>query len=530
MIDAPSHPQLRDPRRAWPGWSLAVLAAIGGLLASLSFAPIGWAPCAFLAVIVLGWCVTHARGLGAALASGWAFGLTFMGTSLVWQTEIMILSYSGLTLATSLTYVIVALVAFLTRELRAWPLFGAAAWSLAELVIAVFPFDGFGWMRLGYTQLDTPLGGLYPLIGAAGVTFVVALVGNVVLAVLLAPGWGSATNVVWVAVAVLALGAAGTLVRPTSEGSVEFGWAQGGAPGGGVYGLGPARTITYNSRDETARLMQRVDAGELPAPQFIAWPENSTDMDPRDDAPTRAAVQQAVDAAGVPILVGSIYTDEAADTRQTVALWWTRDGAQTVYAKRKLVPFGEWIPGRDLLLPLIPELRYVGAQSVPGTEPGAFTAALPDGRDLGIGVAICYEVIFPTTMYQAVEAGAQVMIVQSSNAMYQGTNQIGQQFAITRVRAAEMRRTILVVTTSGVSGLIGPQGQVLRQAPDSVPASGVDTLPLETTPPTPAMVVSPWLEYGLSLIAGLGVLWGLSRRVAARRGGTMEGKASQHTA
>ncbi|WP_246228078.1 apolipoprotein N-acyltransferase [Propioniciclava coleopterorum] len=514
----------------WPAVTLVVLAAVGGLLASLAFAPIGWAPCAVLAVVVLGWCVRRARGLGAALASGWAFGVAFMGTSLIWQTEILILSYAGMTLATSLVYVGVALAGFLTRDLRAWPIFGAAAWSLCEFVISVWPFDGFGWMRLGYTQLDTPLAGLYPLVGAAGVTFVVAALGQVLLALLEAPGWSTGSTVAWVLVAVLAAGAGGSLIRPTSDGEVAVGWVQGGAPGGGVYGLGPARTITYNSRDETAALMRRVDAGELPRPQFIAWPENSTDMDPRADVPTRAAVEEAVAVAGVPILVGSIYEDVAAETRQTVALWWTDAGADLTYAKRNLVPFGEWIPGRDLLLPLIPELRYVGAQSVPGTEPGSFPARLPDGRTVEVGVAICYEVIFPGTLYQAVDAGAQVMIVQSSNAMYQGTNQIAQQFTATRVRAAEMRRTIQVVTTSGVSGLIGPQGQVLRQAPDSVAASGVDVLPLETTPATPAMRLQSWLEYGLSLIAASGMVWGLSRRVAARRGGTMEGKSSPRRA
>lgn len=516
-------------RRPWPGWTLALLSAFGGLTASLSFAPIGWACCAIFAVAVLGWCVQKARGVGAALASGWAFGLAFMGTSLIWQTEILILSYAGLTLVTSMTYVGIAGVAWCSRDLRGWPLFGAAAWALCEFVISVWPFGGFGWMRLGYTQLDTPLSGLYPLLGAAGVTFAVAALGYALVAFALTPGWSRAGNAVWLLVALLAMGAGGDLIRPSSAGTVNVGWVQGGAPGGGIYGLGLARTITYNSRDETAALMRRVAAGILPAPQFIVWPENSTDMDPRTDAPTRSAVQEAADGAGVPLLVGSIYSDDAADTRQTVALWWDTSGSKLVYAKRNLVPFGEWIPARSVLLPLIPELRYVGAQSVAGTHPGSFPVNLPDGHRIDVGVAICYEVTFPTTLYQAVDAGAQLLIVQSSNAMYQGTNQIAQQFAITRARAAEMRRTIAVVTTSGVSGLIGPTGQVLRQAPDSVAASGVAALPLETTPPTPAMVIGRWLEYGVALLATFGAGWGLWRRLAAGRGGTMKGAAEAGT-
>lgn len=507
-----------------------VIAAVGGLGASLAFAPFGWAPCAVLAVAVLTWCTQVARSGGSALAAGAGFGVAFMGTSLIWQTEIMIASYAGLVAATALVFVAIGVLSYWVRALPAWPVFVAASWSVAEYVISVFPFGGFGWMRLGYTQLDTPLAGLYPLVGAAGVTFVVALMGACLAAVVRAPGLRSASGLVWILVVALGAGGLGSLITATSEGSVNVGWVQGGAPGGGVYGLGPARSITYNSRDETAALMRRVAAGEEPAPQFIAWPENSTDLDPRTDAATRNAVQSAVDGAGVPILVGSIFEDAASQTRQTVAVWWTSTGGDLVYAKRNLVPFGEWIPGRDLLLPLIPQLSYVGADSVPGSTPGAFVAALPDGSELPVGVAICYEVIFPETLNQAVASGAQVLIVQSSNAMYQGTNQIAQQFTITRVRAAEMRRTISVVTTSGISGLIGPQGQVLRQAPDSVAASGVDSLPLETTPPTPAMLLQPWLEYGLSLMAVFGVGWGALRRVRARRGGRMEAVASQASA
>ncbi len=530
MTAADSSVPVRRWRGPLPWWALAVFAAVGGLSASASFAPFGWAPCAIVAVAILTWCVRSAHGLGGALIAGACFGLAFMGTSLIWQTEIMVASYAGLVAATSLVFVGVSALTWWMRSLPAWPLFAAASWSASEWVISVFPFGGFGWMRLGYTQLDTPMAGLYPLVGAAGVTFVVAVLGTLLAAVIQSPGVRSASALVWVVVAVLAAGGLGSFITPTSHGSVDVGWVQGGAPGGGVYGLGPARSITYNSRDETAALMRRVAAGDVSAPQFIAWPENSTDMDPRTDVATRRAVESAVDNAGVPILVGSIFEDPAAQTRQTVAVWWTPAGGDLVYAKRNLVPFGEWIPGRDLLMPLIPQLSYVGADSVPGTTPGEFVAALPDGRDLPVGVAICYEVIFPQTLNQAVEAGAQVLIVQSSNAMYQGTNQIAQQFTITRVRAAEMRRTIQVVTTSGVSGLIGPQGQVLRQAPDSVAASGVDTLPLETTPPTPAMRIQPWLEYGVTLMTGLGVVWVLLRHLRGRRGGRMDAVAAHASA
>lgn len=504
---------------------LAPTAALAGLAASASFAPFGAWPGAIVAVAVLAWCVRRSPAWPVSVVLGWVFGLAFMATSLVWQTSIMIASYTGLTLVTSFLYAAIAGLLHAVRGARAAPLWGAGVWVAAELVMSVFPFDGFAWMRLGYSQVESPLAGFYPFGGAASVTFLVALLGHLLAALETRPGRPRAALVAGVVgVAVMGVGALGARWMPEPQpeaGSVEVGWVQGGAPGGGVYGLGPARTITDNSRAETLRLLERIDAGELPRPAFVAWPENSTDMDPRQDALTRQAVEDAVRAAGVPILVGSIYEDRARQERQTVAVWWTDAGPQETYAKRNLVPFGEWIPFRGFFLPLIPQLAYVGYQSVPGTSPGSLAVDLPDGRAISVGVAICYEVIYPATLYEAAAAGAQVMIVQSSNAMYQGTNQIDQQFAITRVRAAEMRREILVVTTSGLSGLIGPRGEVLAEEPASVAASGVHGLPLRGQA-TPVMAIGAGVELALASLAVVGVLLAWLARRRAGTGGTMD--------
>jgi len=375
-------------------------------------------------------------------------------------------------------------------------------------------------MRLGYTQLDSPLASFYPLTGAASVTFLVALVGHLLAALADARPLRPLAALAGVGVLVAATAVTGLPRTPAPEASVNVGWVQPGAPGGGVYGLGAPRTIALNSKAETGRLMARVRAGEEPDPAFLVWPENSTDMDPREDAPTLRAVETAVRDAGRGVLVGSIYAEDSREERQTVALWWDDHGAALVYAKRNLVPFGEWIPFRALLLPLIPELAYVGYQSVPGPTPGAFAVTLPDGGHLMAGVVICYEVIYPETVYEAARE-AQVMVVQSSNAMYQGTIQIDQQFAATRVRAAEMRREILVVTTSGISGLIGPRGEVVERVPDSVSASGVHAMPLRTAI-TPAMALARPVEWLTAGLGGVGVLLGLLSAARRRTGGTMD--------
>lgn len=167
---------------------------------------------------------------------------------------------------------------------------------------------------------------------------------------------------------------------------------------------------------------------------------------------------------------------------------------------------------RELLLPLIPQLAYVGDQSIPGDRPGVMNVQLDDGRRLAVGVLVCYDLAFDSFAHDLATNGAQVVVVQSSNAMYQGTGQIDQQFAMTRVRAMELRREILVVTTSGVSGLIEPDGSVAFRVGDHSSASGVVSLP-ERDGITPASLWSGWLE----LIVVAGLLLGLGYLVISGR-------------
>ena len=490
-------------------------AAVGfGVLTALGFAPFGWWPLLLPGVAGLSLLVLGAGRLRAALLLGWGYGIGYMGLGLSWMRAIFVEAMLGIVAVTSLLYVLLAALGYAVRRLALWPLAFAAAWVAVEALISRWPFDGFSWMRLGYTMTDTPLAGLYPLVGVAGVSFVVALLGQGLLWQV--DSWSRRRGLVGAAVvlATAALTAAGAAIPAgASVGQTStIGWVQGGAPGGGVYGIGPPRTTTRNHLAETRALFEAVDAGREPRPDFVVWPENGTDLDPYHDAETAALVGQALQAAGVPILVGTILDGPGVDERQTAALWLDpQAGELQRYVKRGIVPFGEFVPFRSVLLPLFPVLRYVGAQSIAGTEPGVITARV--GQQYPLGLMICYDVSFDAIVYDTVRHGGEVLVVQSSNAMYQGTGQIDQQFAITRARAAELRREVLVVTTSGVSGLINPDGSVRFRVDEPAAASGVVELPRRTGL-TPAVWLAPVLE--LVVILAAAVLAGVGLVAAAR--------------
>ena len=498
---------MTDRLRALPWWLRSSLAALAGAAATLGFAPTGWWPMLILAVAALTLLALPAPNWRQAAVTGFCFGLAWYLTGITWMSVIFVGAMAGLAALEACYLALLGVLLRLAGRVRFWPVLAAGCWVSVEYLIGNVPFGGFPWLRLGYTTVDSPLAGLLPLVGVPGAGFAVALVGQLLAWVTLAETGRRRALGALAALAVLLSGLAGLLVPAGAEqGSARVGYVQGNAPGGGIYGLGAPRTITRNHVAETQRLAARVASGELPRPDFVVWPENGTDMDPLVDGQTNRAVWSAVEAIGVPLVVGGLTDGPGTYERQTTTIvWYPGTGPAATYHKRNLVPFGEWVPLRGLLEPLFPVVRYVGAQSVPGVGPGVLPVDLPGGT-VRLGTLICYEVAFDATVHDTVLGGAQVNVVQSSNAMYVGTAQVAQQFAITRARAAELRRDVLVVTTTGTSGLIRPDGGVAFTLPEFQAASGVVELPLRGGA-TPAVLYSGAVELAGVALSLLGLGW-----------------------
>jgi apolipoprotein N-acyltransferase len=491
---------------------------LAGICLGLSWQPYGWWPLLLVGIASFTLAVRATRPL-TAFGLGYLFGLAMLALAVSWVHVLGTWVAVALIVFMSLFFGLLGLATTLVGRLRWWPVVTACCWVLIEYAYSRIPFGGFGWTRIAYAVVDTPLAGFFPIIGVAGVSFVVALVGQLiawaVLALLRTVPSSRLTRPVRVITAMAAiviiglLGAALRLyqVEPAAAaaGSVRVGIVQGNIPGRGIEAMGRARSVTNNHLSETINLMTKVRLGQEPEPDFLLWPENSTDIDPTVDPITRQTVQAAAKVANRPILVGAVMQGPGPGERQTAALWWDSDrGVQDRYDKQNLVPFGEWIPFRAQLLPLIPLLQQVGAQSVPGTGPGVLDGTA-GGRPIKIGDAICFELAYDQTIYGSVIGGAQVMMVQSNNATYGGTGQIEQQFAITRARAMETRREIAVATTNSVSGFITRDGAVATRTQEFTAQSMVVEMPLRSAL-TPALRVAPWLERGLALVAVLACL------------------------
>jgi apolipoprotein N-acyltransferase len=178
-------------------------------------------------------------------------------------------------------------------------------------------------------------------------------------------------------------------------------------------------------------------------------------------------------------------------------LWSAQDGPGQQYTKNFLVPFGEYLPLRDLLASFITRFDQIPNDFVAGQAIGVFNIA---GKL--VGDVICFEVAYANHIKETISAGAQVMVVQTNNSTFGNTAQPEQQFAISRFRAIENQRAFLVASTSGISGLISNDGTVMEKTTQFEPALVTGEVSL-ITEITTSQNHPNWVTYASMFIVAL---------------------------
>jgi apolipoprotein N-acyltransferase len=458
----------------------------------------------------------------AGFASGMAFGIGFFVPLLAWLQHVGLHAWLVLSGLEALLMGLLGLTLALVTRLRGWPLWSAAAWVAVEAVRARLPFGGFTWGRLAFSQDSGVFTRWAGVGGAPLVSFLVALAaGLLAYAVLrLVAGLGrfgrgrlagGAALAGGVAIALSGL----ALPHPATGGErIPVAVVQGNVPRLGL-GFNEQRlSVTTNHRDATLDLAQRVADGAVPEPRFVIWPENATDVDPIRDSEYRALVTTAVQAIDRPVLIGAVL--DSADERSLNAglVWDPQTGPGETYAKRHLVPFGEYVPLRSVFGPLSDQLKLVGTGFAPGDKPGLLRL---DG--VPVGDVICFEVAYDGLVRDVVNAGAQVLVVQTNNATYEPGDETYQQLAMGRFRAVETNRTVLVAATSGVSAVIAPDGTVTEESEVFTRALLVRDISLRTNRTLAVRLgVLPELVLSAVVLVPLGILLaGWLRRRQERR-------------
>ncbi|CAB4819448.1 unannotated protein [freshwater metagenome] len=365
------------------------------------------------------------------------------GIVLHWSSKYVgALPWLLLTLLQAAFYIPVGLIYKKTQSLR---------WAILVLLICEevrtrFPFGGFGWTRIAFSQVGSPF---LPLVSYGGVLLLS-------LATLLASLALTRIRLKSLALLLLSIFLVGFLPtnQPGSE-KISLAAIQGNTPTVGLEFNGRAKAVFNLHLDTTRRLVaKKYDA--------IIWPENAVDIDPRNFPEVASRISSLISDLDTPLLAGVVLNQNGAPANASV-LYSPNTSENSTYIKRYLTPFGEYMPLRSLA-----ELVSPYAKSVVDFQPGdRFVAHYINGNRLA--PIICYEIINDGIVREAA-LRASGFIVQTNSATFANTPESAQQLAITRIRAVEHSREILSVSTVGISAFIDNNGDVKSQTNENISA------------------------------------------------------------
>ena len=415
-----------------------VILLLSALLVSAAFEPIGlW----YLALVGYALLFNRLSKSRRPVLTAFVFGLILNGIVLHWSSKYVgALPWLLLTLLQAAFYLPVGWVYRKTSSLR-WVVL---TFLLCEELRARFPFGGFAWTRIAFSQVESPL---LPLVSIGGVL----LLSFATLLSALALHRLKARSIALVAFSFLI--AALLLNNPTSSEKISLIAIQGNTPSVGLEFNSRAKAVFYLHRDTTRELVkQKYDA--------VVWPENAVDIDPRNYPEVLGDIKTLVKELETPLIAGVVLTESGSPANASV-MYNASGQVQSTYIKRYLTPFGEYMPLRT-----IAEFVSPFAKSVNDFKSGSnFAAHVIAGKK--VAPIICYEIINDGLVRESAK-GAGALIVQTNSATFANTPESSQQLAITRIRAVEHSREILSVSTVGISAFIDNNGAVISQTAENV--------------------------------------------------------------
>ncbi len=500
MAPVPSRSLPRLPARL----GTALLAVAGGLCLAASVPPWGWWPLAFVGVAAWDRLLAGTPATGR-FARSWLLAVAWFAPSMLWMVDMTTPGYV-VAVAVFAAYVGVAGILVPGRSARPWMRWLAVpgAFTLAEAARWAFPFGGVPLATTAMSQAAAPLGQVARVGCAIGVVLVVGVVG-VALSAAWEREWRVAAGGLALAVAlwgVAVLAPSGHDVRP-----LEVALIQGGG----------RQNTRASDTDPREVFLRHVEATRkvVPPVDLVVWPENVVDVEgPLQDHKESRELSQLAQQLDTTLVAG---VTEGIDSRSFVnaSIVFLPDGSTGErYDKVHRVPFGEYVPLRDVLESVAGSssgLPLRDARS--GTGPAVLHT--PAGT---LGVSISWEVFFTDRARDAVQHGGQILLNPTNGSSYWLTQVQTQQVASSRLRAIETGRWVLQASPTGFSAIVDPDGRVLQRTSVSEQAV-VQEVVAERSGDTVATVIGPNPVIVLSGVL-VGLAWWFARGrewLAARR-------------
>ncbi len=437
---------------------------LAGAAFPLAMAPLDWVWCAFASLAVL-FAVAALAPIRPAMLGAYAFGVGQFGVGVSW-VYVSIHDYggAGVVLSAAVTALFVLFMALfpllavvLGRALAGGPsmrlaLTLPAAWVFVEWV-RTWLFTGFPWLFAGYATLETPLSALVPVVGVLGASAVVAWTASLVVWAVVRPGLRSATVVL-----VMALSLGGILVALTDRA-----WTQpAGEPVRVALLQGNFSQDIKWDPDQLDRIQQRYATmtAESAGSDVIIWPETAIPARLDRVEGYVHAVARDVRQAGGALVLGIPVREWAPGGGYLYNSIIALSDEKDAYHKRHLVPYGEYVPFRDVFGR---SLDFLGAPMADYSR-GPWPEPLKLGDGLTAGATICYEVAYPRAVRRTA-ADVDFLINVSNDAWFGDSLAPAQHLQKARMRAAEVGRWMARSTNTGITAVIDHHGRVVERAP-----------------------------------------------------------------
>ncbi|MFZ2406081.1 MAG: apolipoprotein N-acyltransferase [Methylobacter sp.] len=433
-------------------------APIAGILLTLSFAPFDYSCFALLALMFLFASWRNSSAKRAALR-GYLFGLGAFGSGVSWVYISMhdfggagVFGASMLTgLFAAFWAVFPALAGYLSVKMK-----GAGRivlmpviWILVEYVRGYWVLNGFPWFQIAYSQLETPLAGYIPVLGAYGTGFIVALTASIAVET-----FRSGKKLLLVTALAVLWGAGGLLRHVTWTHEIgqpiRVSMLQGNI----------AQDQKWRPENKIGTILKYIRmTGQHWDSNIVIWPETAIP----------AYLDQVKDAFLAPLandakqhntdLIISVPVQETAPTKNFNAVI-TLGKEQGIYRKIHLLPFGEYLP----LQPLSGFVLDLINIRLGNFTPGAIDQPLLKAGGYPFITLICYEDAFGDLSVRGL-ADAAFLVNVTNDGWFGDSIEPHQHMQMARMRAMEAGRFLLRATNTGTTAVVSPKGEIINQAP-----------------------------------------------------------------
>ena len=487
------------------GWRRWVLTFLLGALAAAAQPPVHILPVLLVSFPGLVWLLDGAERRRTAFALGWLFGAGYFAAGLYWVSNALLVDAArfawlipftvlGLSFGLSLFIGVATLVARTIWAPGPGRIFAlAGAWTLMEwargLVLTGFPWNPLGnvWVIWEPLLQAAAWGGVY---GLSAVTVFAAA-----SFAMLSAGGRRALYVPVSGLAILAVLSMAGFLRLSDASS-------GTVPGVMLRIVQPniAQRDKWQPDRRARNYAKHIEMSAMPAGAdaitHVIWPETAAPFSVPTDTVRRRLMKRAIPAGGL-LITGTPRFERSggrvSGAWNSIAVVDDRTRVVEVYDKHHLVPFGEYVPFRDIL-----PVEKVTAGSLDFTAgPGLRTLHLPGLP--AVSPLICYEAIFPGAVARGGDRPAWLLNV-TNDAWFGNSAGPRQHFASARLRAVEEGLPLVRAANTGISGIVDPYGRVLQRLGVGQPGVLDSRLPSAAPVPTLFSTYGNMLPLGCTII------------------------------